>query len=106
LYLVVNKTIISKKEVIMKKTNKIRKIVIRVAAGVMFAFLLAFNLQIGVGSNGSSHLSLSKLAFGMFIPAIGGTGVGDCFSCCYQTHAICVTPLGTLDSSYACDCDD
>jgi hypothetical protein len=84
----------------MKKAEKIRKIVIRIAAGVMFAFLLAFNLQIGVGSNGSFHLSLSKLAFGMFTPAVGGTS-GGAYTCCAQPKADCVTPYVIIKGAHA-----
>jgi hypothetical protein len=83
----------------MKRANKIRKIVTRIAAGVMLAFLLAFNLQIGVGSNGSSHLSLSKLAFGMFTPAVSGTGGG-----CGSQSNYNVVIKGSSDGHYVYKC--
>jgi hypothetical protein len=65
----------------MKKAERVRKIVTRISAGVIFATLLIVNLQIGVFSNGSSQLSLSKLAFGMFAPAVGEGG-GVAYATC------------------------
>jgi hypothetical protein len=62
----------------MEKANRVRKIVTRTAAGVLFVTLLIFNLQIGVFGSGNSQLSLSTLAFGMFTPAAGeGGGCSD-----------------------------
>jgi hypothetical protein len=83
----------------MKKAEKIRKTVTRISAGVIFALLLAFNLQIGVGSNGNSHLSLSKAAFGMFTPAESSTGGG-----CGSQSNYNVTIMGSSNGHYIYRC--
>jgi hypothetical protein len=59
----------------MKKANKIRKMVTRIFAGVIFACLLVVTLQISFqGSGNSSRLSLAALTFGLFQPAMAATG--------------------------------
>jgi hypothetical protein len=90
----------------MKKINNFRKLVTRIATGILFVLLLVINLQINMNNSGGSHLSLSHLALGLFTTAVAATGGRDCTSCCYQPKAICVTPIGNVGSSYACDCDD
>jgi hypothetical protein len=79
----------------MKRANKIRKIVTRVAAGVMFALLLAFNLQIGWAQPNSSNLSLSALTQSSFTTAEVSTGMtcksGDGSTVCHCTNGCAVT---------------
>jgi hypothetical protein len=57
----------------MKEAEKIRKLVTRSAAGVLFALLLVFNLQLGQATPINSSLSLSDLAAGPFTVAPAGT---------------------------------
>jgi hypothetical protein len=61
----------------MKKEEKIRKTVTRISAGVIFAVLLVFTLQIGVQGNSSSAMGLSALTFGLFSPAVAATSPGS-----------------------------
>lgn len=63
----------------MEKAERIRKIVTRVSAGVIFACLLVVTLQINFqGNNGNSPLSLGALTFGLFQPAMAAGGGGTC----------------------------
>jgi hypothetical protein len=61
----------------MKKAEKIRKLVTHISAGVIFAVLLVFTLQIGVQGNSRSAMNLSALTFGLFSPAVAATSPGS-----------------------------
>jgi hypothetical protein len=91
----------------MKNAEKVRKLVTRISAGVIFAALLIVNLQISVFSNGNSQLSLSKLAYGMFVPALGEGGGGSAGAVCPQDCSVndhCSISGYPDDSCYTTGC--
>lgn len=57
------------------KKNKIKKIVIRILAGVTLAALVVVNVQIGLTDGNSSDISLDGISMSIFTPAVAATGV-------------------------------
>jgi hypothetical protein len=71
----------------MKKAERIRKLVTRISAGVLFTALLIVNLQIGLVGNNNQNYSLSDLTFGLIAPAHAAYAKDG--SCCPYDGAIC-----------------